>query len=517
MMNALPGWLLHAILWLVSRSETLSRIVNRIIINSIVGIARTRPHPWSTERDYVSWRSLTDRTWSARHLPPHEGPVAEEPPVESMVDMFRPRGERKRCPKSTLLFPAFAQYLTDGFIRTDMEDRRRNTSNHEIDLCPLYGRTPDQTHALRLCDEAAGRRGRLKSQMIGGEEYAQFLFDGDVIAAEFACLDEPLGLSNLTGERQPLRSRLFAFGGDRANAAPQVAAMNTLFLREHNRLAGLIEAENPDWDDDRVFETARNSVIVIFIKIVIEDYINHIAPIPFTLRADPSVVWKAAWNRPNWITAEFSLLYRWHGLIPDEVEWGGAKRPVATTFMDNDPLLKGGLLRAFQDLSGQAAGTLGPFRTTEALLNVEEDAIRQGRTNRLRSLAEYRRYLSLPIPRRFEDISSDPEVVAFLKARYKRADEVEFYVGLFAEDVVVNSPLPLTILKFVALDAFSQALPNPLLSEHVFRRETFSGPGWRAIHDTTSLRDVVLRNAPGGAGDAGFIGMTRPGWSPQIF
>ena len=33
-----------------------------------------------------------------------------------------------------------------------------------------------------------------------------------------------------------------AFGGDRANSVPQVAMMNTLFLREHNRTAGLLAA-----------------------------------------------------------------------------------------------------------------------------------------------------------------------------------------------------------------------------------------------------------------------------------
>ena len=111
---------------------------------------------------------------------------------------------------------------------------------------------------------------------------------------------------------------LFAIGGDRANSTPFTAMINTLLLREHNRVAGELETRNPTWDDERVFQTARNIVIPMFIKIVVEHYINHITPLPFSLRADPSVAWTANWNRPNWITVEFSLLYRWHSLMPDE-------------------------------------------------------------------------------------------------------------------------------------------------------------------------------------------------------
>ena len=91
---------------------------------------------------------------------------------------------------------------------------------------------------------------------------------------------------------------------------------------------------------------------------------------------------------------------------------------------------------------------------------------------------------------------------------------MDFHVGLFCEDRVANSPLPNLVLVFVALDAFSQALTNPLLSEHVFKRDTFSAPGWTAIQKTQTLRDVLDRNVAGGAGET-FVAMTRKEWVPE--
>ena len=521
MLSNLPGWIMRPLFGLIARFEWLSRWVNRLLIDRAVKIARSRPHPWSTVHDYVSWTSLSDRTWSARHLPAVYPDGLPDP--ERLIELFRrPDGSQRMCPKSTCLFPTFAQYLTDGFIRTEMADDvndldslKRNTSNHQIDLCTLYGRTAEQTRALRLLSEDRGRRGRLKSQMLGEEEFPPFLFAGDQIDPAFKVLDPPLGLSGLMDDAgAPKRAALFAVGGDRVNSVPQVAMLNTLLLREHNRLAGELEQRNPDWDDTRVFETARNIVIVLFIKLVVEEYINHIAPTPFFFRADPKAAWHAVWNKPNWITTEFSLLYRWHSLIPDTMTWNGVEYPVGATFMDNRPVIDGGLRQGFYDMSAQRAAELGAFNTADPLLPVEAKSILQGRHCALAPYARYRTYASMQAPARFTDISSDQRVVDFLRDAYGTPEKVDFYIGLFAEDRVKNAPLPPLILRMVAVDAFSQALTNPLLSEHVFSKDTFSPYGWATINETANLRDMVARNTPGGSVD-GFIGMTRPGWQHQ--
>jgi prostaglandin-endoperoxide synthase 2 len=510
----------------------LGRVLNRFAVNSVVKKAPYRPHPWSTVSDYVSWTSLTDQRWSARHLP--ATPIPNLPAVDQVMKLFeQPSDQRRLSKKSTCLFPAFAQYLTDGFIRTRMPNkstgepeslRRQNTSNHQIDLCTLYGRIEAQTTLLRLRSNKIGERGRLKSQKIKDEEFSPFLFinEGTSLDPQFLdpqqnqVLDPPLGLDHAT---PPMRATLFATGGDRVNAAPQIAMMNTLFLREHNRIAGLIEADRKDWDDERVFQTTRNIIIVLFIKMVVEEYINHISPSPIRFFADASVAWDAPWNRPNWITTEFSLLYRWHSLIPGSLQWNGKAYPAEVTLLNNAPLLEGGLLQAFLDMSSQAAGELGAFNTASALLEFERRAIDQGRLCQVAPYVQYRRYVGLPVPHRFEEVSSNPKVVEYLKKTYSGVEQIEFYPGLFAEDPVENSPLPELMLTMVAIDAFSQALTNPLLSKRVVDggnySRNFTELGRDLITKTNSLRDILARNSSLQPTDAHHVGMTQKGWRPS--
>lgn len=520
MFENIPSSLIKFLVDLTERYPWFRKWVNAIAINRSVNVCRHRPHPWTTVHDYVSWTSLTDQHWSARHLPAayFEG----LPAPEELKNFFaRKEGAQILSEKSSCLFPAFAQYLTDGFIRTRMPNhsageqddplRKQNTSNQQIDLCTLYGRTLEQTNQLRVKSELAGQRGQLKAQITSDGEFSPFLYEDDGLSEkpEFSALDKTLGLDR--HQEPTVLRRIFATGGDRVNSAPQVAMINTLFLREHNRLARALEALNPSWDDERVFQTARNTVIVLFIKIVVEEYINHISPIPFRFLADPSLAWNAAWNKPNWITTEFSLLYRWHSLIPDQMTWNGTSYPAFQTFMNNQLLLDAGLVRAFADMSSQAAGRLGAFNTNAHLLEIEVKAINQGRLCHLDSYANYRKYVSLENPKTFAEISKNQEVVDFLKAHYASPDEIDFYIGLFAEDAIANSPLPPLMLRMVAVDAFSQAFTNPLLSEHVFKPETFSSLGWETIQNTKSLSDILERNSPSAVGNAR-ISMTLSNW-----
>lgn len=505
--NRVRYWLLTSArpLWsLTNRFKVLHAPLNRMLINDAVRIARTRPHPFSTMCDYSSVDSLRDKTWFSRHLPAVE-PPRDLPSVDAVAELFARRGPNKLSSKSTMLFAAYAQWFTDGFLLTDFTRQSpdydpsplRNHSTHELDLAQLYGTTKKVTNQLRVMSEASGQRGRLKTQVLRGEAYPPFLFDENgEKKREFSAVPDPIV------PRPPLDKRkqatLFAFGGERSNTTPQTAMLNVLMLREHNRMCGELECAYPEWNDERVFQTARNVLNAIQLSIVGGEYINHISPYHHEFKLDPQVAWNASWNRPAWFAVEFNMLYRWHSLIPDDIQWGDKRYSTNDWLLDNQPLLDSGLALAFEASSAQPAGEIGLGNTPRALLATERSAIQQGRDNRLASYNAYREAMRYPPVERFEQISSSPEIVESLRKLYKTVDRVEFYVGLFAEDPRENAAVQSLLGRMVGLDAFSQALVNPLCSEHVYNEETFSKVGWRRIQQTRCLADLVARNVKGG-------------------
>ena len=482
---------------------TLRKIANKAIINRAVMRARTRPSPYGSMAvrgdsampmaGYTSWEMMIDKAWFSRHLPAATPPKEALPTLDEVRALFVvPEGQQTLSENSSVLFLSFAQWFTDGFLMTDAADTRKTHTSHHIDFNPLYGLDRAESDAVRAKSEAQGQKGRLKTETdpISGEVFAPKLYDATgSVKPEFAILRPPLKfeqyLSRVPQERgDAVKQTLFAFAGDRANTTPYTAMLNTLFLREHNRLCGLLEADNPHWDDERVFQTARNVNIALLIKIVVEEYINHILPYHFQISADPSVCWHAQWNKPNWIPIEFNLLYRWHSLTPDQFEIADAPVPAKAFLYDQSLLTSVGLGPAMARACGQRAWNMGLMNTPDFLIEIELASVVQGRRNELASYNDYRAAMGFGRVSRFDQITGDPKRQEILRRLYGDVNKVEFFVGLFAEDVAPRAAVPPLIGRMVALDAFSQALTNPLLSEHIFNARTFGEAGWQAIQST---------------------------------
>jgi len=476
----------------VNKTPWLARIANRLIVSNAVLKAPCRPLALSTQAPYSTWATLTDKTWFSRYLPP--APQDQLPAVAEVASLFKLRPDRQPVfsDRSTLLFPSFAQWFTDGFLMTD-QDRRRTRTNHQIDLSQLYGLDATVTAVLRRRSELPGEKGKLKSITSGKGEWAPPLYDAaGVRNPAFALVPEP---THLPGDwPAEKRAALFAFGGERANSTAFTASINTLFLREHNRLCTMLERDNPGWGDERVFQTARNINIVLLINVVVAEYINHISPYWMRLLADPMPAYTAKWNRENWIPVEFNLLYRWHSLVPASAVWGGARLDLAGLRFDNRPLLQDGLVTALTGASQTPAWRIGLFNTTPMLDMVNEASIQQGRDNQLARYNDYRELLHYPKVTRFEQINGDPLVISELRRVYADVDRIEFFAGLFAEELPPRSAVPPLIGRMVAADAFSHALTNPLLSPHVFHEGTFTAAGMGVITETTTLADLLARN-----------------------
>ena len=484
--------------------------VSRIVISRLASSTSPRPRALSMLADWTSWRSLTDRTFSGRHLPPAtEAELAGLPAEPDVVDLFRRTGPARPATDTSVLFMFFAQWFTDSFLRTDRSDPRRNTSNHEIDLCQIYGLDEAATRKLR-----EGSGGRLKAQRIGGEVFPPFLFerrddpsDPLVVKPEFRDLhdEEFLVRVILDGAPEAHKDRVFAVGLEHGNSTVGSTMLNVLFLREHNRIADLLAREHagdPAWPDDRLFDTARNILTVLLLKLVVEEYFVHVRPVDFPLRMVPFIADGAPWNRSNWCAIEFNLLYRWHSLVPDTISVGEHELD-GTGFRNNNPLLlETGVEQLLTASSAARAGRIGLGNTPGSLFqssrpgwpSVEERTVALMRFARLRPYNDYRRQFGLPPLRDFDELTSDRDLQDRLREMYGDIDRLEWYVGIFAEDHSDEALVGDLMTRMVAYDAFTQALTNPLLARNVYGEATFTRTGLDIIDSTHSLQQIVERN-----------------------
>jgi prostaglandin-endoperoxide synthase 2 len=233
---------------------------------------------------------------------------------------------------------------------------------------------------------------------------------------------------------------------------------------------------------------------------VVEEYINHITPYHFRFLLDPQLTTRLArapWHRQNWASVEFNLVYRWHSLIPSALVVGGKEMPLAATLFGSALIPEAGLGRLFEDASEQRAGRICLFNTDPALREVDVASIAGSRALQLAPYNDYRAHCRFPRVHHFEQVSGDPRVSGALRELYRSVDDLDLYVGLFAEQPGSEKAiLPPLLTKIIAIDAFSQALTNPLLAPRVLNAETFSTLGMEIIGGTRTLSDVLHRNIP---------------------
>ena len=496
----------------INKIPGASSVVNKIATNKLATATSARPHSYSLWSplndddsppcDYLSWHSVTDKNYFDLHLKPIDEIFIDDLPSNESTHEF-PFGEvtalfeRKNGLKesrSSVFFMFVAQWFTDGFFRSSHVDFRQTTSNHNIDLAQIYG--PNEAVALILRTEEGGK---LTSQIIDGEEYPDYL----------GALDEN-GVWQVKGRYQDLpyiadkewmdklfgdlsdkqKSHLFATGLERGNAIVGHMVMSTLFLREHNNICDDLAELNPDWDDDRLFHTARIINTVILMKLIIEDYVNHIAGLE-VLRMDPSFAEEKEWYRTPWIAAEFNLLYRWHGLVPDTFKVDGRDE----SFIKNFELLtKEGLSHLMHAATNQVAGEISLNNVPSFLMPAEEAMINKGRDWRLRSFNDYREQFGLERLSSFDELTNDEDLNRKLSNLYHDIDKLELTVGLFAEEGgrSLTGELQTTM---VAYDAITQIYTNPLLAKKNFTEEHFTNYGMERINATKTFQDLASRNS----------------------
>ena len=163
-----------------------------------------------------------------------------------MLELFRrPPGKETPSVDTSVLFLLFAQWFTDSFLRTDHTDWRKNTSTQEIDFCQIYGLSEAEDPAAALdggrpAEVAADRRPGVPAVPLRAHAGG-----GYAIKPEFKGLHDEDWLLDvlLAGVSDRQKDLFFAVGLEHGNSTVGSTALDVLFLREHNRIAGLLAEE----------------------------------------------------------------------------------------------------------------------------------------------------------------------------------------------------------------------------------------------------------------------------------
>lgn len=561
--------------WLL-KSDFMRNLLSVHAVRKYGNITKPRPHPFSMHAKYPSWTGLTNREFTGRHLAPAEAKETKaiRPTERELENLFmRPvaQGAQVDCRRSNLLFAAFAQWFTDSFLRTSHKldfsgpggnavvdadgtkkrlpgRHRENNSNHEIDLCQIYGMNQSATDKLRYRDsdsdyDPAKHKGKLRFQTIDDEIYPDKLLNHRPEFPKNAGAPNPHSKLSINQQfegvhesERLLRSifisavnnengyeTLFACGLEHGNSTIGNSLFNTIFLRYHNYVAERIAATNTKFENDEVFEKTRNVMIVLLLKIVICDYVRHISPLnlPFT------VALKAGngqnWVRRNRIHIEFNLLYRWHSLIPDVFPFLPAQEDLKENFArirhNNQWLIDNGVAQTLQDFTQTSAGKMTLGNTPQQLRMVKRDTLKLMRASNLASYNCYRDRFGLHKVTSFEEVTGEKVMAAALSDLYGgKIDDLEFYVGMVAERHQSGGIMGDLMFNMVAHDALTHAMTNPLLAEEIHVKypgyeepgeHAFSNAGVEIIKKVETLDDLlrsVVKDLP-----ASPIGFRKPG------
>lgn len=170
---------------------------------------------------------------------------------------------------------------------------------------------------------------------------------------------------------------------------------------------------------------------------------------------------------------ESKLAYIFHEAIPDAFEVNEQRVAWERLYWRPQETAKLGTVSQWLDcLTRQRCGRLCLQNTPTSLLSVHARHLELARELRMPRFNDYRRRLGLEPYRTFDELTASPGVAAKLEKHYGHVDEVEFYVGIYAED-----PWPLShglldyvgpIYSIILKSTLSQlAFNSPFISPNI--------------------------------------------------
>jgi hypothetical protein len=319
--------------------------------------------------------------------------------------------------------------------------------------------------------------------------------------------------------------------------------MQTLFSMEHNSIAAMLAAAHPEFDDETLFQKARLITCALIAKIHTVEWTPAVTAHPTAVEGLYANWWGLAGQKlhkfvatisknealrgipgtgtedygvPYALTEEFVAVYRMHPLVPDDFDFRSVR--------DDAPTLGP---RSFSELTGPQAvpilrdqpltdivytfGTTHPglvtlhnfpkglqtFKRpdTGAYMDMAALDILRCRELGVPRYCEFRRLLHLPVPRTFEDVTSNKVWAKELHDVYGgKITDLDLIPGVMAEDFPQGFAFSDTAFRIFILMA-SRRLNSDRFFTDYFTDEVYTPEGMTWIADNT-MRSVLARHCP---------------------
>jgi hypothetical protein len=398
-----------------------------------------------------------------------------------------------------------------------------NLNTSFLDLSQVYGSTDAVSNILR--GNHVG--GRLKT---GPGDFLPT--ESMFTAAELATLNhDEGGIAN--DAHQVSDSQLFVAGDKRVNENVELESQQTLFMRNHNRLAGQLQSLHPFWTDEQLFQEARKLNIAEYQNIVFNGYVPSIVganAMPAYHGYNPNV--------DPAISTEFSTVgFRFgHSLLSstlgrdqnnglplaDAPGLPGSGGPVNLTedFFRPDLLNNNHVVVNLVDrlhnpdphvssTVGEVLKALADGLPNEFDLKLIDEVrnilfgipngpgtdlaardIQRARDHGIGTYNEVRVAYHLAPVTSFAQISSDPTVRAALQTQYRSVNNIDPFIGMLAEDIIPGSDVGPTV-RAILVDQFSRLRDG---DRFYFQNEGFNAEEQSLLAQGDDYADVIQNN-----------------------
>ncbi len=304
----------------------------------------------------------------------------------------------------------------------------------------------------------------------------------------------------------PHVNKWFVAGDVRANENPNLTALHTIFMREHNRLCDMLAVQYPQWDDERLYQKARKIVGGIIQSIVYEEWLPSLGVNLGSYQGYDMIVNPGIYN-------EFTAAaYRYgHSTISAELprmDNAGNELPAGNIqlrdayFNPNAIMEVGGIepyligactsveqdvdCKVIDDLRNFLFGPPGAGGLDLAALNIN-----RGRDRGLADFNTTRAAFGLNSLSDFDQITADPLMSKLLRDTYGDINNIDLWVGVLAEDHMDQALFGPTLMLIME-EQFSNLRVG---DRFYYENDEGLSEAERAEIKGTLLSDVIRRNS----------------------